>query len=61
VAARAAMLSGGRVRMDGLVASVDGSEVVRVHGEGEPEALGERLAGEALRGGADAILAAIRG
>jgi hydroxymethylbilane synthase len=61
VAARAALLSGGRVRMDGLVASVDGSEVVRVHGEGEPEALGERLAGEALRGGADAILAAIRG
>ena len=61
VAARAAMLPGGSVRMDGLVASVDGIEVVRVHGEGEPETLGERLAGEALRGGADAILAAIRG
>ena len=47
--------------MDALVASLDGREVVRVHGEGEPEAIGARLAGEALRAGAGAILAAIRG
>jgi hydroxymethylbilane synthase len=48
------------VRMDGLVASIDGSEVIRVRGEGEPEELGERLAGEALAAGADVILEAIR-
>ncbi len=61
VGARATTLPGGDVRMDGLVASLDGAEVVRVHGEGEPEPLGERLAREALRAGADTILAAIRG
>jgi len=49
-----------RVRMNGLVASVDGSEVVRVRGEGEPEELGGRLSREALAAGADAILEAIR-
>ena len=49
------------VRMEALVASVDGSDVVRVSGEGEPEEVGERLAREALAGGADRILAAIRG
>jgi hydroxymethylbilane synthase len=49
------------VQMVALVASVDGSEVVRVSGEGEPDELGERLAGEALTAGADRILAAIRG
>jgi len=61
VAARATALPGGGVRMDGLVASLDGGAVVRVHGEGEPAELGERLAREALRAGADAILAEIRG
>ena len=61
VAARAIALPGGVVRMDGLVASLDGSEVIRVHGEGEPAALGERLAREALQAGGHAILAAIRG
>jgi hydroxymethylbilane synthase len=60
VAARAEVVSGG-VRLNALVASVDGAEVVRVSGEGEPEMLGERLAGEALTAGADRILAAIRG
>jgi hydroxymethylbilane synthase len=50
-----------RVRLQGLVAAVDGTEVVRVRGEGEPRELGERLAAEALAGGADRILAAIRG
>jgi hydroxymethylbilane synthase len=61
VAARAEALPGGAVRMEGLVASIDGSDAVRVHGEGEPVELGERLAREALRAGAEAILAAIRG
>jgi hydroxymethylbilane synthase len=61
VAARATALVAGAVRMDGLVASLDGTEVVRVHGEGDPAALGERLAREALDAGAGAILAAIRG
>jgi hydroxymethylbilane synthase len=59
VAARA-VAEGARVRMDGLVASVDGSEVVRVHGTGEPSQLAERLAREALEAGADRILAALR-
>jgi porphobilinogen deaminase len=47
--------------MDGLVASIDGSEVVRVRGEGEPKELGARLAREALAAGASRILEAIRG
>ena len=47
--------------MDALVAAVDGSKLVRVSGDGEPDGLGERLAGEALAAGADRILAAIRG
>ena len=46
--------------MDGLVATLDGREVVRVFGAGEPEELGERLAREALAAGADSILDAIR-
>ena len=49
------------IQLDALVASVDGSDVVRVSGEGEPEEVGERLAREALAGGADRILAEIRG
>jgi hydroxymethylbilane synthase len=52
---------GPRVELSGLVASPDGSAVVRVTGEGEPEAVGERLAREALAGGADRILADVRG
>ena len=50
----------GLVRMETLVASPDGGDVVRVKGEGEPEELGERLAREALGTGADSILRAIR-
>lgn len=50
-----------RVRMNGLVASIDGSEVVRVRGEGIAEEVGGRLAREALAAGADRILEAIRG
>ncbi len=49
------------IQLDALVASVDGSDVVRISGEGEPEEVGERLAREALAGGADRILAEIRG
>jgi hydroxymethylbilane synthase len=50
-----------RVRLLGLVSSVDGLRVVRVDGEGEPEEVGARLAREALSMGAEAILLAIRG
>ena len=50
-----------RVRLLGLVSSVDGRQVVRVDGEGEPEEVGARLAREALSMGAEAILRAIRG
>jgi hydroxymethylbilane synthase len=53
--------SRGLVRLEGLVASVDGAAVVRVAGEGRPDEVGERLAREALAAGADEILAAIRG
>jgi hydroxymethylbilane synthase len=45
-----------RVRLQGLVASVDGRDVVRVQGEGEPRDVGVRLAEEALSFGADRIL-----
>jgi hydroxymethylbilane synthase len=49
------------LRMLGLVSSIDGRDVVRVQGEGDPEELGERLAREALSAGAQEILEAIRG
>ncbi len=61
VAALAVTTTTPRVRLQGLVAAVDGAEMVHVHGEGEPRELGERLAEEALAAGADRILAAIRG
>ena len=60
VAALALATATPRVRLQGLVASVDGREVVRVRGDGEPLELGQRLAEEALSAGADRILAAIR-
>ncbi len=50
-----------RVRMEALVASPDGRQVVRVAGEGEPAEVGLRLAREALAAGAGDILGAIRG
>ena len=53
--------SGDAVHLDGLVASPDGREVVRVSGTGEPEELGERLARDARHAGAEAILQAVRG
>ena len=61
VAALAETTTTPRVRLQGLVASVDGGQMVRVHGEGDPQAIGEELALEALDAGADRILAAIRG
>jgi hydroxymethylbilane synthase len=61
VAALATTTTTPRVRLQGLVASVDGAQIVRVQGEGDPQAVGEQLASEALGAGADRILAAIRG
>jgi len=49
------------LRMVGLVTSVDGRDVVRVEGQGDPDEVGERLAREALAAGAHEILEAIRG
>jgi len=60
VAAFAVTTTTPRVRLQGLVASVDGGQVVRVTGEGEPQDVGERLAKEALVLGADRILANVR-
>jgi hydroxymethylbilane synthase len=60
VAAFAVSTTTPRVRLQGLVASVDGGQVVRVTGEGEPQDVGERLAKEALLLGADLILADVR-
>jgi hydroxymethylbilane synthase len=60
VAAFAVVTTTPRVRLQGLVASADGAEVVRVTGEGEPQDVGERLAKEALELGADRILAGVR-
>jgi len=61
VAALATSTTTPRVRLQGLVAAVDGTRMVRVEGEGEPNEIGEQLAVEALAAGADRILAAIRG
>ena len=60
VAARATVTTTPQVRLQGLVASVDGRDVVRVSGEGEPSEIGARLADEARALGADRILAASR-
>jgi hydroxymethylbilane synthase len=60
VAALATVTTTPRVRLQGLVASVDGRDVVRVNGEGEPHEVGERLAEEARSLGADRILAGVR-
>ena len=51
----------GGVALAALVASPDGSQLVRLTGEGEPEEVGTRLAREALAAGADRILEAVRG
>lgn len=49
------------VRMIGLVTSIDGRDVVRVEGVGDPYEVGDRLAREALSSGANEILETIRG
>ncbi len=61
VAALAAVSTTPRVRLQGLVASVDGADVVRVQGEGMANEIGELLARDAHDRGADRILAATRG
>jgi hydroxymethylbilane synthase len=61
VAALAEVATTPRVRLQGLVVSVDGRQMVRVDGEGQPQDLGMTLAQDALAAGADLILAAIRG
>jgi hydroxymethylbilane synthase len=53
----------GELRLRAFVGALDGREAVRLETTGPadaPEALGERLAGELLAGGADRILAAVR-
>jgi hydroxymethylbilane synthase len=60
VGAHATVVDGG-VHLRGLVASIDGRDVVRVEGDGEPGEVGGRLAREALAAGAARILEAIRG
>jgi hydroxymethylbilane synthase len=49
------------IELEGLVASVDGQQVVRASAEGDPLEIGERLARDVLWSGADRILGAIRG
>ena len=56
VAAYAVATRTPRVRLQGLVASVDGRDVVRVRGEGDPLEVGVELAQEARSLGADRIL-----
>jgi hydroxymethylbilane synthase len=56
VAAHAVATTTPRVRLQGLVASVDGRDVVRVRGEGDSVDVGFQLAEEALSRGADRIL-----
>ena len=60
VGAHAVDASGGEVRLNALVATPDGHEVVRVDGTGSPEEIGARLAREALAAGAKHILEAVR-
>jgi hydroxymethylbilane synthase len=60
VAAYAVATTTPRVRLQGLVASVDGRDVIRVRGEGDPLEVGARLAQEALSRGADRILRNVR-
>lgn len=62
VAAYGRVSAGRELELDGLVASLDGRQVVRVNGRDvDPEQLGARLAREARDAGAAEILDAIRG
>jgi hydroxymethylbilane synthase len=60
VGAHATLVARG-VHLLGLVTSLDGRDIVRVEGEGEPEEIGVRLAREALTAGAAKILDDLRG
>lgn len=54
----AASPTGAEIRLEGLVASVDGSRVIRLQGRGpDPQALGLELARQAREQGADELLA----
>jgi hydroxymethylbilane synthase len=59
VAALATSTTTPRVRLQGLVASVDGRDVVRVRGDGDPVEVATRLAQEARSLGADRILGGV--
>jgi hydroxymethylbilane synthase len=57
-----AVVTGGRLRLDGLVAALDGGEVIRDTVEGDADAavlLGERLAARMLERGAATLLAGL--
>ncbi len=59
-----AVITGGRLIMDGLVGSVSGDRIVREQDEGNPadgEAIGKRLAEKLLSKGADKILSEVYG
>ena len=61
VGAHAELTNAPDVVLDVLVATPDGRDVVQLSGEGEPAAVGARVAALALESGAHRILAAIRG
>ena len=51
-------VEGGRLVLDGVVGSLDGTRILRLHGVGDPpKALGRRLAEQAIREGAQELLA----
>jgi hydroxymethylbilane synthase len=53
---------GGRLRLRGLVSSLDGARIARAEGEGgDPDALGREVAEKVLAQGGRAILDALRG
>jgi hydroxymethylbilane synthase len=59
-----ATLQGDRLHLEGLIAAVDGTRVIRDQAQGsasDPEAVGERLAEELLKQGGAAILKEIYG
>jgi hydroxymethylbilane synthase len=57
-----ANLSNGIINLTGCVASVDGKRIIKVTGEGaDPLILGEQVATEAIRQGADEIVRSVLG
>jgi len=58
-----AIVDDGSLRLEGLVANLDGTRLIRARATGaasDPEALGAAVAGDLLRQGARELLAAIR-